>query len=77
MFPNPSDNGRVNVLFEDKNATRNVVVSDISGRMIRQYRNVTTDNLAIDLNENGVYSIQITDLSTSVTTVEKVIIKKR
>jgi hypothetical protein len=77
LFPNPSSDGKVNIVFDVKSATRNILVSDMSGRVVKSFRNITAANLSIDNLENGVYSIQIIDLSTSESVVEKVIIKRR
>jgi len=77
VYPNPSMDGRVNVMFEEGNGNRSVVVSDMSGRRVKQYRNVSSNTLVIEGLENGVYSIQVTDLTSSALSVEKVIIKKR
>lgn len=77
VYPNPSLNGKVNVVFEESQAPRNVIISDMSGRVVKQYRNVTANNLLVENLETGVYSIQVTDLSSSEVSVEKVIIKKR
>ncbi len=75
VYPNPSSNGKINVVFDDQLA-KNVIVRDVSGRMIKQFKNVI-NNLPIENLESGIYSIQVTDISTSATSVEKVIIKKR
>jgi len=77
LFPNPSNDGKINIVFDLKSGTRNVLVSDMSGRVVKSFRNVSAANLSIDNLENGVYSIQIIDLSTAVSSVEKVIIKRR
>jgi hypothetical protein len=75
VYPNPATEGKVNVVLEDQGA-KAVTVSDISGRVVRQYRSVV-NSLVIDGLESGLYTIQITDLSSAVSTTEKVIIKKR
>jgi hypothetical protein len=75
VYPNPSLDGKVSVVFEDQ-AAKAVTVSDMSGRVVRQYRNVV-NNLQISELESGMYSIQITDLSSATSVTEKVIIKKR
>jgi hypothetical protein len=75
VYPNPSNDGEVNVVFEDQFA-KNVVVRDMSARMIKQFKNVV-NNLPIENLETGMYSIQVTDVSTAEVSVEKVIIKKR
>ncbi len=77
LYPNPSMDGKINVVFEEGGAARSVSVSDMSGRMIKQYRNVSTNNLSIEGLESGVYSIKVTDLSSAAVSVEKVIVKKR
>ncbi len=75
-FPNPSLDGKVSLVLED-NSAKNVIVSDMSGRIVKQYKNITANNLSIDMLQSGMYSIQVTDLSTAEITVEKVVIKKR
>jgi hypothetical protein len=75
VYPNPSADGKVNVVFEDQSA-KAVVVSDMSGRVVRQYNGVV-NNLQVEGLESGMYSIQVTDLSSAETSVEKVLIKKR
>jgi hypothetical protein len=77
MYPNPSFDGKVNLVFDEQNKTRTVSISDMAGRMIKQYRNVTTNSLQIDLNQEGIYTVHITDHASVETTVEKLIIKKR
>lgn len=75
VYPNPSLNGNVNVVFDDQQP-KNVVISDMNGRVIRKY-NSAVNNLSVDNLDNGVYSIQVIDLSTSAVSVEKVVVKKR
>ena len=75
VYPNPTTSGNVNVVFEDQ-SPKNVTVLDMSGRMIKQYRNVI-NNVSVDNLENGIYSIQVTDVSTATISVEKVVVKKR
>src|SRR6185436_4285155 len=38
IYPNPSSDGKVNIIFEDVNAIRDVSVTDMSGRMIKQMK---------------------------------------
>lgn len=77
VYPNPSSTGSVNVMFEDASALRDVYVTDVAGRVVKQYRNVNTNLLTIENLADGYYTIQITNRATAATTVEKVIIKKR
>lgn len=75
VYPNPSGDGRVNVVFDTQGA-KSVTVSDLSGRVVRRYPSAV-NSLQIEGLESGLYSIQITDLSSRASAVEKVIIKKR
>ncbi len=77
VYPNPSADGKVSVVFEDGSTLRNVIVSDMSGRMVKQYRNVSANNLSIEGLEIGVYGIQVINLSSAAISVEKIVIKKR
>jgi hypothetical protein len=47
VFPNPSSDGKVNVSFEDA-ATRDISVSDLSGRVIRQIQGVSSNSITIE-----------------------------
>ena len=77
VYPNPSNTGNVSVMFEDASTVRDVIVSDVAGRVVKQYRNVNSNSLTIENLVDGYYSIQITNRTTAATTVEKVIVKKR
>ncbi|HYH14685.1 MAG TPA: T9SS type A sorting domain-containing protein [Flavisolibacter sp.] len=77
IYPNPSTEDKVNVVFDEYNGNRHIVVSDITGRIIQQYQNVTDNSMLINNLETGMYTIQITNINTGKRTIEKVIIKKR
>jgi hypothetical protein len=76
VYPNPSNSGSVNVVFEDQNAIRDVLVRDISGRLVKQYKEVTNNILVVDNLANGVYSIQVTDRTTSKSVFEKIVVRR-
>ncbi len=77
VYPNPSQTGNVNILFDDAASVRDVVVTDVAGRVVKQYRSVTSNSLVVENLTNGYYTIQVMNHSSAATTVEKVIIKKR
>lgn len=77
VFPNPSPNGSFNVLFEDATSLRDVIVSDVSGRTIKQYKGVSNGSLSIDNLGAGFYTVQVLNRTTGAIATEKVIIKKR
>jgi len=75
VYPNPSIDGKVNLLFED-NSERNVIISDMSGRVVKQFKGITNNELSVDLRQSGMYTIQITNLAAATITTEKVVVKK-
>jgi len=76
VFPNPSKDGNINILFDDSRANRDVIVSDMSGRIVKQYTGVTTSNLRVDNLMPGVYSLRIVNQSNGKATIEKVVINR-
>jgi type IX secretion system substrate protein len=77
IYPNPSNDGKVNVVFEDVNVVRNVSLMDMSGRMLKQWRNVTNNNIQIDNLTPGFYSVRIENTETGELVVEKIVVNKR
>lgn len=77
VYPNPSSDGKVNIVFDETNVTRNVSVIDMSGRVIKQWRNITNNNLQVDNLSAGIYSVRIVAVETGEQSVEKIVINKR
>jgi len=77
VFPNPSLDGRVSVVFEDATVTRDVSLSDMSGRILKQWKGVSNNNIQIDNLIPGMYSLKIVVPETGVQSVEKIIVSKR
>ena len=75
VYPNPGVNGKVNVLLEETGSTRNIEVTDMQGRIIKSYVEVTDNLLLIEGLKAGFYAIKVTDRSTSVSSVQRVIIR--
>jgi hypothetical protein len=76
IYPNPSNDGSVNIMFDDARGNRDVMVSDMSGRVVKQYRNVTASNMRIDNLQAGVYSIRIANVNDGTQRVEKLVVNK-
>ncbi len=77
VYPNPSNNGRVSVVFEDASATRDISLMDMSGRMIKQIKAVTNNNIQFDNLTPGVYSLRVVNRETGDQVVEKIVVNKR
>lgn len=77
VYPNPSSDGKVNVIFEDANGIRDVSVSDMSGRVIKQMRGVTNNNITIENLNAGMYTVRIVNVETGDQEVQKFVVNKR
>lgn len=75
VFPNPSD-GNLQVMLDNKNGSYDVVLNDMSGRMIKQWRAVTTNILRIENLMPGIYQLRVVNRETNEQVVEKVVVKK-
>jgi hypothetical protein len=77
VYPNPSTDGKANVVFQGEFAKRDVTVQDMSGRIIKQWRNYTNNNIQIDNLTPGFYTIRILNTETGEQNVEKLVVNNR
>ncbi|HET9825848.1 MAG TPA: T9SS type A sorting domain-containing protein, partial [Chitinophagaceae bacterium] len=77
VYPNPSSDGTVRIVFEEINGTRDVSLNDASGRVIKQWNGVTNNNLAIDNLTPGFYSLRVIIRETGEQSIEKIVVNKR
>ena len=75
VYPNPSADGKLNIVFEGNNELRDVQVNDMQGRLVKSYRAITNNILVIERLTSGFYTIKITNRSTAASSVEKVVVK--
>lgn len=76
VYPNPSSDGRINLVFDDP-SPRDIFITDLTGRLLTQFRASTNQNFAVENLVAGFYSIRIVDLSANEIFVEKVVVTKR
>jgi hypothetical protein len=77
VFPNPVlSGGKINVVFEDANGTRDVSLIDLNGRQVRQWKGVTNNNLQIENLTPGFYNLKIIVRETGEQTIEKIVVNK-
>jgi len=76
LYPNPSSDGKVRVVFEDMTGTRDVSLTDMSGRLIRQWQGVANNNLEITSLTAGYYSLRVINRETGEQSVEKIAVNK-
>jgi hypothetical protein len=77
VYPNPSFDGKVKVVFEDVNGSRDVSLTDMSGRLIKQWTGITNNNLQIDNITPGYYSLRVVIRETGEQSIEKIVVNKR
>jgi hypothetical protein len=77
IYPNPSGDGKVNIVFENGNSRRDVSLMDVSGKTLRQWKGVTNNNIQIDNLNAGFYTVRIVNNETGEHVVEKFIVNKR
>jgi hypothetical protein len=75
VYPNPSIDGKLNVVFEDNTGMRDVYINDMQGKIIRSYKGITNNILVIERLTSGFYTIKITNRNTAASSVEKVVVK--
>jgi Secretion system C-terminal sorting domain len=76
VYPNPSNDGKVNIVFEEATGTRNISVMDMSGRIVKQIKGVTNNNVQIEKLLPGMYSIRVMIVETGEQAVEKFVVNK-
>ncbi|MEI6947231.1 T9SS type A sorting domain-containing protein [Paraflavisolibacter sp. H34] len=72
VYPNPSGSGTVNVVFDQAATLRNVIVTDMTGRMVQQWRGIRNNSLQINNLKAGLYNIMIQDVQSGTQAVERV-----
>jgi len=77
IYPNPSGDGKVNIVFEGAVSMRDVSLMDVSGKTLKQWKGVTNNNIRIDNLNAGFYTVRIVNLETGEQVVEKFIVNKR
>lgn len=63
VFPNPAANGSVNVLFPAGSSNHSVVLFDMKGRMLKEWRLVSGNSLTITNLLPGMYMLKVYDQS--------------
>jgi hypothetical protein len=75
IYPNPTNDGKINIVFDDTKGFSDVQVSDMQGRIIRSFKGVTNNMLMIERLTSGFYTIRITNPVNAASSVHKVVVK--
>ncbi|HUR65213.1 MAG TPA: T9SS type A sorting domain-containing protein [Chitinophagaceae bacterium] len=74
VYPNPSNDGTVRIVFADRDGAKNAALSDMSGRVIRQWKITTGNTIEATGLLPGVYMLRIVEDGTREQTVEKIVV---
>lgn len=75
IYPNPGASGNMNVLF-GSSATRDISIVDLSGRIVKTWKNYRSDNLVIKGINAGVYMLLVTNKVINQKQTYKIVIVK-
>lgn len=73
LFPNPSL-GSASLTFTDGSNNHDVIITDMSGRIMKQWHHVTENTLKLISLNPGVYMIHITEGISGTRSVEKLVV---
>lgn len=76
VFPNPSVNGSVSLVFADASA-RDILITDMAGRTINQWNGFNSNSLQVKGLSTGMFSIRILHRATGAQSIEKIIVAAR
>ncbi len=77
IYPNPTADGKLNILFDDANVSRNVTICDMSGRTVKEIRSISNNNITITNLQPGMYTVKIAVPETGEQVVQKIVVNKR
>jgi len=77
VYPNPGSDGKVNIIFNEAAGLRDISLMDINGRVIKQMKGVTNNNILFENLTAGIYTIRIVNNETSEQEVQKFVVNKR
>lgn len=76
IYPNPSNNGKVNIVLANDGNIKNITLIDMSGRIIRQWKNTTVTSLPINNLLPGMYSLRVISPETGKQSFGKIMINR-
>lgn len=74
VAPNPSSNGQVNVIFKNAGERRNLQLTDMVGRLVKQWNGYADNSLQLTGLQNGIYQLRIVDAASGAQSIEKIVV---
>ncbi len=76
LFPNPVSGGTLNVIAGKGDESFDMILVDMNGRKVREWKNVNGNRVALGILSAGVYSVRVTVRETGEQLTEKLVINK-
>ncbi len=74
IYPNPGNDGKVNLIFDDARAGRDISINDFMGRIVKQWKQFTGNTISAENLLPGIYTVRIQDKENGDIKTEKFII---
>lgn len=75
VYPNPAAGGKATVLFADEQPLYDVWVSDIAGRLVKQYFNIADNTLELKELKTGFYTIKAVSKRSHQVLMQKIVVQ--
>jgi hypothetical protein len=76
VFPNPSVDGKVTVLFANA-SVRDIMLTDMAGRTVKQWNGYNANSIFINNLTPGMYTVRSINRETNEQQVQKIIVSSR
>lgn len=74
VYPNPSPDGKFNIVIDDGNSVYDISVIDMSGRIVKKISGIKTGTVQIDKLETGVYILKLSKPGEGDQFVRKIVV---
>jgi hypothetical protein len=74
LYPNPATNGQVTIVFKEATAIYDVSLMDVTGRILRQWKETKGNSLNITNLVPGFYNLRVVSRETGKQVVEKFVV---
>lgn len=76
VYPNPSNGDKINILFEDANRNKDVILIDAAGRVVHQWKSVSRDHMQISNLVSGMFILKVVIPESGESFLQKIIVKR-
>jgi hypothetical protein len=74
IYPNPSVDGKVNIVFDESKEGRDIMINDFMGHTVKHWKQVMANSITAENLLPGIYIVRIADCKTGYIKINKFII---